>query len=54
VVDGEYIWKYTQRGFDFSILGDSPITFPVEWGNEIEIPGYAIRASVPDIQWLTA
>jgi hypothetical protein len=53
VVDGEFIWKYTQRGFDFSILGDSPITFPVEWAKS-KIPGYAIRASVPNFHGLTA
>ena len=53
VVDGEYIWKYTQRGFDFSILGDSPIFFPVEWAKS-KIPGYAIRASVPNLHGLTA
>jgi hypothetical protein len=53
VLDGEYIWKYTQRGFDFSILGDSPITFPVEW-TKSKIPGYAIRASVPNVHGVTA
>ncbi|HEY6291868.1 MAG TPA: TonB-dependent receptor [Terriglobia bacterium] len=53
VVDGEYIWKYTQRGFDFSVLGDSPITFPVEW-DKSKIPGYALRASVPNFHGLTA
>jgi hypothetical protein len=53
VVNGEYIWKYTQRGFDFSILGNSPITFPVEW-TKSKIPGYAVRASVPNIHGLTA
>ena len=53
VVNGEYIWKYTQRGFDFSILGNSPITFPVEWAKS-KIPGYAVRASVPNIHGLTA
>ena len=31
VVDGEYIWKYTHRAYDFSILGNTPITFPIEW-----------------------
>ena len=30
---GEYIWKYTHNGYDFSVLGDTPITFPVEWHN---------------------
>ena len=53
VVDGEYIWKYTQRGFDFSILGNSPITFPIEWAKS-KIPGYAIRASVPNTHGFTA
>jgi hypothetical protein len=53
VVNGEYIWKYTQRGFDFSILGDSPLTFPVEW-TKSKIPGYAVRASVPNFHGLTA
>jgi hypothetical protein len=53
VVDGEYIWKYTQRAFDFSVLGDSPITFPIEW-NKSKIPGFALRASVPNYHGLTA
>ena len=53
VVDGEYIWKYTQRGFDFSILGNSPITFPVEWAKS-KIPGFALRASVPNTHGFSA
>ncbi len=53
VVDGEYIWKYTQRGFDFSILGNSPITFPVEWAKS-KIPGFALRVSVPNTHGFTA
>jgi hypothetical protein len=53
VVDGEYIWKWTQRAFDFSILGDSPITFPIEW-TKSKIPGYAVRFSVPNTHGFTA
>jgi hypothetical protein len=53
VVDGEYIWKYTDRAFDFSILGNSPITFPIEW-DKSKIPGYALRASVPNTHGFTA
>jgi len=53
VVDGEYITKYTTRAYDFSILGATPITFPIEW-NKSKIPGYAIRASVPDFHGFTA
>jgi hypothetical protein len=53
VIDGEYIWKYTHNGYDFSILGATPITFPIEWNNS-KIPGYAIRANVPNFHGLTA
>jgi hypothetical protein len=53
VIDGEYIWKYTHEAFDFSVLGNTPITYPIEWADS-KIPGYAIRASVPDFHGLTA
>ncbi len=53
VIDAEYIWKYTHRAYDFSILGNTPITFPVEWNNS-KIPGYAIRATVPNFHGLSA
>ncbi len=53
VVDGEYIWKYTHNAYDFSILGATPITFPIAWNNS-KIPGYAIRANVPNYHGFTA
>ncbi|MHB8503296.1 MAG: carboxypeptidase regulatory-like domain-containing protein [Candidatus Acidiferrales bacterium] len=53
VVDAEYIWKYTHEAFDFSVLGNTPITYPIEWASS-KIPGYAIRASVPDFHGFTA
>jgi len=53
VFDGEYIWKYTHKAYDFSVLGDSPITFPIEWDRS-KIPGYAFRISVPNWHGLTA
>ncbi len=46
VVDAEYIWKYTHTGYDFSILGNTPIFFPIGWTSS-KIPGWALRASVP-------
>jgi len=46
VVDGEYIWKYTHNAYDFSVLGNTPITFPIEWTRS-KIPGFALRASMP-------
>jgi hypothetical protein len=53
VINAEYIWKYTHNGYDFSILGATPITFPIEWNNS-KIPGYAISANVPNYHGLTA
>jgi len=53
VVDAEYLWKYTHYAYDFSIFGNTPIFFPVEWHNS-KIPGYAIRASVPEFHGFTA
>src|SRR5262252_7565752 len=53
VFDGEYIWKYTHNAYDFSVLGNTPITFPIEWHNS-KIPGYAASVKVPNLHGLTA
>jgi hypothetical protein len=53
VFSGEYIWKYTHNGYDFSVLGSTPITFPIEWHNS-KIPGYAGRISVPNVHGFSA
>jgi hypothetical protein len=53
VFSGEYIWKYTHLGYDFSVLGDTPITFPIEWMKS-KIPGYAGRFSMPNYHGLSA
>jgi Carboxypeptidase regulatory-like domain/TonB-dependent Receptor Plug Domain len=53
VVDGEYIWKYTHNAYDFSVLGNTPITFPIAWNNS-KIPGFLLRASVPNFHGFTA
>jgi hypothetical protein len=49
VFSGEYIWKYTHNAFDFSVLGNTPITFPIDWHNS-KIPGLAGRLDVPNIR----
>jgi hypothetical protein len=53
VVSAEYIWKYTHNAFDFSIFGNTPIFFPIDWHNS-KIPGFAIRADVPSYHNFTA
>jgi Carboxypeptidase regulatory-like domain len=53
VLSGEYIWKYTHNAFDFSVLGNTPITFPIDWHNS-KIPGYALHADVPTFHGVSA
>jgi hypothetical protein len=53
VLDGEYIWKYTSGGYDFSVLGNTPIFYPIEW-QKSKIPGFAVRGSLPNFHGLSA
>ncbi len=53
VVSAEWITKYTRNGYDFSVLGATPITFPIEWHNS-KIPGYAGSATLTEVKGLTA
>ncbi len=53
VVSGDYIWKYTHNGYDFGVVGATPLAFPIEWHNS-KIPGYAIRVSVPNYRRFSA
>jgi len=53
VFSGEWITKYTHNGYDFSVLGNTPITFPIEWHNA-KIPGYAGSLKVPNLHGFSA
>jgi hypothetical protein len=53
VFSGEYIWKYTHNAFDFSVLGNTPITFPIDWHNS-KIPGYALHVEIPEYHNVSA
>ena len=53
VVDGEYVWKYTHNGYDFGVVGATPIAFPIEWTRS-KIPGFDGRISVPNYHGLSA
>jgi len=53
VLGGDYIWKYTHNSFDFSVLGNTPITFPIDWSRS-KIPGFAANVSVPNFHGFSA
>ena len=48
----EYLTKYTHNAYDFSVLGTTPITFPIEWHSS-KIPGYAMSAVLTDIKGMS-
>jgi hypothetical protein len=53
VFSGEYIWKYTHNAYDFSVLGNTPITFPIEW-KKSKITGVAGRVNLTNFHGFTA
>ena len=53
VLSGEYIWKYTHDGYDFSVLGATPIAFPIEWHNS-KIPGFTLSGTLTPLHGLSA
>lgn len=53
MVDGQYLWKYTHNGYDFGVVGATPLTFPIEWHNS-KIPGFTLRATVPSYHGFSA
>jgi Carboxypeptidase regulatory-like domain/TonB-dependent Receptor Plug Domain len=53
VISAEYVWKYTHNAYDFSVLGNTPITFPIEW-TQSKIPGVAGRVNLANFHGLTA
>lgn len=52
-VSADYIWKYTRFGGDFSVLGSTPITFPIEW-KKSKITGVAGRVDLTHFRRLLA
>jgi hypothetical protein len=53
VISGEYIRKYTHNAFDFGVLGNTPIYFPIDWHNS-KIPGYALHLEIPQVHNVSA
>jgi hypothetical protein len=53
VLSADYVWEYTHNAYDFSVLGATPITFPIGWNNS-KIPGFDGRLDVPSIHNFTA
>lgn len=53
VVNAEYFWKYTRGDYDFDVIFNTPVTFPIQW-RKSKIDGYGIKISVPTYKGFSA
>lgn len=51
--DGDYFWKYTHNAYDFDVLFNTPITFPIAWHNS-KIDGVTGRLSTTNLRGFQA
>jgi Carboxypeptidase regulatory-like domain len=54
-VDADYFWKFTDNAFDFGVLFNTPIAFPITWPKS-HLDGVSLRVSSTNIkgfQWFT-
>jgi len=52
-LDADYFWKYTHNAYDFSILLNTTITFPISWHNS-KLDGVTGRLSTTNIHGFQA
>jgi outer membrane receptor protein involved in Fe transport len=53
IVDADYFWKYTDNGFDFNAILNTPIAFPISW-TQSKIDGVSVRANISNYKGFTA
>ena len=53
VFDGDYFWKYTHNAYDFDVLFNTPITFPIAWHNS-KLDGLTGRLSTTNFHGFMA
>ncbi len=52
VLDAEYFWKYTKPAYDFDVLLNTPLTFPIQW-QKSKIDGVSVRLNLTPIAGFT-
>jgi hypothetical protein len=53
VVDADYFWKFTHNAYDFDVLFNTPITFPIAWHNS-KLDGVTGRVSTINLHGFQA
>jgi hypothetical protein len=53
LLDADYFWKYTHGAFDYNILLNTTVTFPIEWHNS-KLDGVTGRLSTTNLKGFQA
>jgi hypothetical protein len=53
VVSGSYFWKYTKGDYDFDVILNTPLTFPIQW-KKSDISGGGLRVSLTPVHGVSA
>jgi hypothetical protein len=53
LADADYFWKYTHNAYDFDVLFNTPLTFPIAWHNS-KLDGVTGRLSTTNIHGFQA
>jgi hypothetical protein len=53
LIDADYFWKYTDNAYDFDVLLNTSVTFPISW-RKSKLDGVSVRVSTPDIHGFQA
>jgi hypothetical protein len=51
ILDGDYLWKYTDNAYDFDTLFSTPIAFPISW-RKSKIDGVSLRVGTTNVHGL--
>lgn len=52
-VQADYFFKYTDRDYDFDILFNTSLSFPIQW-HRSKIDGYAVRVNLTPVRGFSA
>jgi hypothetical protein len=53
IIDADYFWKYTNNAYDFNVLLNTPVAFPISW-NQSKLDGVSFRVNLAEYHGLSA
>ncbi len=53
LADASYFWKFTNDDYDFDVLFNTPLAFPIQW-KKSKIDGVSVRLNMPQVHGVSA